>query len=116
MHELAVTKSILKVALEHSAQNGAKKILVIHLLIGEMRNLEEPWIQRYFDYISKGTAAEKAVIKVVKVPIVFFCQKCQHQFTANVKKDQKILCAYCGSFEYDLVSGRELVVEKLEAC
>ena len=115
MHELAVTKSILKLALEHSAQNGATEILVIHLLIGEMRNLEEPWIQRYFDYISKGSAAEKAVIKFKKVPVVFLCKKCQQSFTANVKLDQKILCAHCGSFEYDLVSGRELVMEKLEA-
>ncbi|MEI7849680.1 MAG: hydrogenase maturation nickel metallochaperone HypA [Chloroflexota bacterium] len=116
MHELAVTKSILKLALEHSAQNGAKNILAIHLLIGEMRNLEEPWIQRYFDYISKGTAAEKAVIKVKKIPVMFLCHTCLQQFTADLKIDQKILCTHCGSFEYDLISGRELVVEKLEAC
>ena len=87
----------------------------IHLLIGEMRNLEEHWIQRYFDYISKGTAAEKAVIKVTKVPVMFQCHECQQQFTADVRAVRQILCPNCGSFEYDLISGRELVVEKLEA-
>ena len=115
MHELAVTKSILKLALDHAAQNGAKEILAIHLLIGEMRNLEEAWIQRYFDYISAGTPAQNAVIKVTKVPVVFLCKQCARQFTANLKEDKQMLCSHCGSFEYDLVSGRELVVEKLEA-
>jgi hydrogenase nickel incorporation protein HypA/HybF len=115
MHELAVTKSILKLALEHSAQKGATKILAIHLLVGEMRNIEEPWIQRYFDYISKGSSAENAKIKITKVSVVFFCNKCRQNFTANIRIDQKIVCSNCGSFEYDLISGRELVIEKLEA-
>jgi hydrogenase nickel incorporation protein HypA/HybF len=114
MHELAVTKSILKPALDHTAQHSGNEIIAIHLAIGEMRNLEEDWIQRYFDYISKGTQAEKAVIKVRKIPVVFLCKDCGQQFTANIKEDRKILCSHCGSFEYDLMTGRELIVEQLE--
>jgi hydrogenase nickel incorporation protein HypA/HybF len=114
MHELAVTKSILKLALDHTTRNGGSEVIAIHLAIGEMRNLEEDWIQRYFDYISKGTQAEKAVIKVRKIPVVFQCKDCKKQFTANLKEDKKMLCSHCGSFEYDLVTGRELIVEQLE--
>lgn len=44
----------------------------------------------------------------------FRCQDCGQSFTANLRAEHKILCAHCGSFEYDLVSGRELVVEKVE--
>jgi hydrogenase nickel incorporation protein HypA/HybF len=114
MHELAVTKSILKIALDTADQNGGNEILSIRLAIGEMRNLEEEWIQRYFDYISKGTKAEKAVIKVRKIPVVFLCKGCGRQFHGNLKEDGKLLCSHCGSFEYDLFTGRELIVEQLE--
>lgn len=114
MHELAVTKSILKLALDFSQQQGGGEVLAIHLAIGEMRNLEEDWIQRYFDYISKGTRAEKAVIRVRKVPVVFQCRACGKAFTPNLKEDQPMLCTFCSSHEYDLVSGRELIVEQLE--
>lgn len=114
MHELAVTKSILKLALDHAAQNGGAEILSIRLAIGEMRNLEEEWIQRYFDYISKGTIAEKAHIKVRKIPVAFLCKECGKQFTANLHEDKKLLCSHCGSFKYDLLTGRELLVEQLE--
>jgi hydrogenase nickel incorporation protein HypA/HybF len=114
MHELAVTKSILKLVLDHTAQNRGTQVLSIHLVIGEMRNLEEDWVQRYFDYISKGTPAEKAVIKVTKVPVGCLCSTCGKHFTADFKQEQKILCPHCNSFEYDLVAGRELIVEKIE--
>ncbi len=115
MHELAVTKSILKLVLVHAEKNNASEILSIDLLIGEMRNLEEDWIQKYFDYISKGTMAEKARIHVRKLPVLFHCKQCSSDFSPNLKEDAKMLCTHCGSFEYDLVSGRELMVEKLEA-
>lgn len=114
MHELAVTKSILKLVLDHAAEHGATQVLSIELVIGEMRNLEQEWIQRYFDFISKGTAAEKAIIKVRKVPVDFLCSMCKRHFTADIKQERQILCPHCNSFDYDLVTGRELIVEKVE--
>jgi len=114
MHELAVTKSILRLALEHQEKNGGSRVLSIHLVIGEMRNLEEEWIQHYFDYISRGTSAEKACIRVTKKPVDFLCKQCGQHFSADLKEDRKLLCTHCGSFEYDLFSGRELLVDQLE--
>jgi len=114
MHELAVTKSILQLVLEQTEKNKTSEVLKIQLVIGEMRNLEEGWIQRYFDYISKGTIAEHAVIKVKKIPVLFQCKECQAQFTADVHREEKILCPKCNCFNYDLVAGRELIVENIE--
>jgi hydrogenase nickel incorporation protein HypA/HybF len=114
MHELAVTKSILRLALDHSARHGGGEIVSISLAIGEMRNLEQEWLQRYFAYISKGTPAERAMIKVRKIPVVFVCKQCRQSFTADIHADHPLLCAHCGSDEYDLLSGRELAVEQLE--
>ena len=113
MHELAVSKSILQLVLRHAQAGGAKKVLNVNLIVGEMRNIEESWMQRYFDYISVGTAAEKAVIKIRKVPVVFLCGDCGKKFTADIKDDKKILCPFCSSFHYDLDSGRELIIESV---
>ncbi len=114
MHELAVTKSILSVVLNHTAQHGGSQVLRIHLVIGEMRNLEEDWIQRYFDYIAKGTPAQGAAIQVTKKPVAFGCKACGKTFPADLHTTQKLVCSHCGSFEYDLVSGRELLVDQVE--
>jgi hydrogenase nickel incorporation protein HypA/HybF len=114
MHELAVTKSILKLVLDHTAQHKGKQVVRVTLAIGEMRNLEQDWIQKYFERISVGTPAENAVIQVRKVPVSFLCSECGKTFTAYVRAEKKILCTHCNSFEYTLVSGRELVVEQVE--
>jgi hydrogenase nickel incorporation protein HypA/HybF len=114
MHELAVTRSILKIVLDHTEKNGGKRVRKIFLQIGEIRNLEEEWIQRYFDKISTGSLAENAEIKVIKVPVVFLCKICKNEFSASFREEKKILCSHCNSFEYDLLTGREFIIEKIE--
>jgi len=114
MHELAVTKSILRLVLNSANQVSARKVKAIYLQIGELRNLEQEWIQRYFDYISANTIAEGASIKVQKVPAVFRCQQCGRKFGASFNEGRMVVCTYCGSEEYLLLSGRELQVEKME--
>lgn len=114
MHELAVTKSILQLVLDQAEQNKAREVVKISLVIGEMRNLEEEWIQRYFDYISKGTIAETAKITVRKVPVLFQCKQCGATFHADVHVEEKIVCPKCNGFDYDLTAGRELLIESVE--
>ena len=41
MHELAVTKSILRLVLNSASEIKASKVQAIYLTIGEMRNLEQ---------------------------------------------------------------------------
>ena len=64
MHELGVTRSIVDVVLRNAQAQQAKQVLSVSLVIGEMRNLEEEWVQRYFDRCAKGTLAEGAKIKI----------------------------------------------------
>jgi hydrogenase nickel incorporation protein HypA/HybF len=58
MHELPITESILKIVLKHAEMNSARKVITVHLQVGKLSDLEDDWIQRYFDYLSKGTIAE----------------------------------------------------------
>jgi hydrogenase nickel incorporation protein HypA/HybF len=65
MHELAVTESILNVVLKNAEASQAKKVIAVGLRIGDMTELQDEWIQRYFDHLSKGTLAEGALLKEV---------------------------------------------------
>ena len=114
MHELSVTKSILDILLKHAESNKVSRIVNVHLKIGELSDLEGEWIQHYFDYLSKGTVAEGAIIKVKKIPVQFCCDKCSAVFTVDIKKVEEIHCAECGSAECTLKSGMEYYVEDME--
>src|SRR5208337_2714811 len=51
MHELPVTESILKIVLQHAPADSVSKIVRIFLDVGELSDLEDEWIQHYFDYL-----------------------------------------------------------------
>ncbi|HEB32532.1 MAG TPA: hydrogenase maturation nickel metallochaperone HypA [Spirochaetes bacterium] len=116
MHELSVTKSILDILLKHAASNDVSRIINVHLKIGELSDLEGEWIQRYFDYLSKGTVAQGAVIKIKKAPVQFTCDKCFTVFSIDIKKVEEIHCVKCGSAECTLKTGMEYYVEDMEVC
>jgi len=114
MHELPVMESVLKIVLGHAERNHVRKIVAIHLKVGELSDLMEDWMQRYFDYVSKDTLAEGAVLKILRIPVRFRCSGCGMEFGADVRKEAEIRCPGCGADRPVLVSGREYFIENME--
>ena len=113
MHELSVTQSILEIALDYASRGQAAKIVEIHLQIGEVSDFHDEWIQRYFDFVSKGTIAEGAKLHISRVPARMQCEKCSFIFPLD-KITWNTQCPSCQSKETRLLSGREFRVESLE--
>ena len=113
IHELAVTESLLKIVLKHAEENGATRVLSIHLQVGELRDLTEEWIQRYFDYLSEGTSAEGGKIIMTGIPVTFKCGDCAHTFSADIRQNN-LRCPACGQENCELVAGNEFLIESIE--
>ena len=52
MHELSVTNSIVDTVVRYATKNGVKRVSTIRLGIGELSDMNEEWIQRYYDNCS----------------------------------------------------------------
>ncbi|HOO39153.1 MAG TPA: hydrogenase maturation nickel metallochaperone HypA [Deltaproteobacteria bacterium] len=115
MHELPVTQSILNIVLKHAQMNNVKKIHAINLAIGEMSDLENEWVQRYFDYLSKDTVAQGARLNIERTPVVLKCESCSNNFEVDIKKMEDIVCPQCGEKKFSLLSGREYYIKNMEA-
>lgn len=114
MHELQVTERILDVVLKHAAGHDVSRIVTIHLKVGELSDLEDEWLQRYFDYLSKDTLAENARLAIERVPIVMRCEACTREFELSREDLREALCPDCGESRFRLVSGRGYVVKNIE--
>ena len=114
MHELSVTESILNIVLKHALANQAEKVVSISLKIGELTDLAGDCIQHYFDYLSKDTIAEGAVLNIERSPVVFQCNDCKTTFQVSLKDSGKIDCSHCGGANVALVSGREFYIQHIE--
>lgn len=114
MHELQVTERILDVVLRHAARHDVTRVAVIHLRIGELSDLEDEWLQRYFDYLSRGTLAENAKLAIVRAPIVLRCEACDASFEVERSQLGEASCPECGEGACSFVSGREYRIENME--
>jgi hydrogenase nickel incorporation protein HypA/HybF len=114
MHELPITESILKIVLKHAETNNVRKVVTIHLQIGKLSDLEDEWIQRYFDYLSKGTMAEGAKLKIERLPIMVQCNGCSTSYEVEVTKLGHLICPSCGQKDSTLLSGREYYIKDME--
>jgi len=114
MHEVPVTQSILDIALRHAAGQRVRRIAVIHLRIGELSDLEDEWLQSYFEHLSRGTLAEQAKLAITRTPIVLRCRGCEHSFEVHREVLHDSNCPSCGEARCEFVSGREYVVASME--
>ncbi|MCD6569253.1 MAG: hydrogenase maturation nickel metallochaperone HypA [Deltaproteobacteria bacterium] len=114
MHELPITESILNIVLKHAEANNVNKVISISLKIGELSDLVNEWVQRYFDYLSKDTIAEGAKLKIERTPVVIQCDKCGLSFQVNIRESKTIRCPDCGGKEVTLVSGREFYINSID--
>lgn len=115
MHELPVINSILKVVLKHAVANNVSKVVAIHLDVGELSDLEDKWMQQYFDHLAKGGIAEGAKLKIKRIPVVLECDECGRSYSVDIKDDKDVACPDCGSKKSTMVSGRGYVIKNLEA-
>ncbi|MDQ5984434.1 MAG: Hydrogenase maturation factor HypA [Syntrophus sp. SKADARSKE-3] len=114
MHELPITESILKIVLRHAAMNKVRKVMTIHLRVGRLSDLEDEWIQRYFDYLSKGSIAEGAMLKIERTPIMLQCNACTGTYEVEMSNLAEAVCPDCGKKDGKLISGREYYIKDME--
>ncbi len=111
MHEMAITQSILRIALDAAEKNGAKRILAIHLRLGDFSDVLPSYVRAYFDIASEGTIARGARITETRTPATVRCRDCG---TKSVIEKRNIQCPRCKSANLELLSGTEFTVESVE--
>lgn len=113
MHELSVINSIHSIVLRHAALHKVRKITAIHLEVGALSDLEDRWMQHYFDFISKGGIAEGARLVIERTPAVMQCADCGSSFEMGKTRDG--CCPQCGSKSLALVGGKQYLIKNMEA-
>lgn len=114
MHELSITRSLVKTILSHYDAETMKAIKSVKLVMGGMNDYEEKWLQKYMNELAAGTPLEGASLHIQKIPVTFKCRKCGNVFPMDLKGSGSVACKECGSLEYDMHTGREFFVESME--
>lgn len=116
MHELPVVREVLKTVLRYAEEDGAGQILRVYLVIGDMHDLIDEWVVKYFAFASRGTIAEGAEVIIERPPVVCRCNICQEYFIMHLRTCDQTGCPVCGSESFSLCSGDEFMIKGVEVC
>lgn len=111
MHELAITQSMLSIALEKAEETGASRITAINLIFGELSGLVEDCVQFNFNLLSKDTIAANARLSFQRIPLQLRCSNCASIFSPN---GSEWVCPGCKGYKTEVVAGRECRVDSIE--
>jgi len=112
VHELPVTESILDVAIEAAKNGGARRIISISLVVGDLSSVVDDSVQFYFDILSKGTLAEGAALVFQRRRAKARCSACGHEL--DVCPPLPDCCPVCGKVNLQVSGGREFYLESIE--
>lgn len=111
MHELAVTQSVLRIAVQHAEQAGAIRVKEINLVIGELSSIVDDSVQFFWDMVSEGTIAHGSILNFRRIPAALRCDDCQHQFPLD---RERFICPNCGGRKVNVSSGDEFFLESID--
>ena len=114
MHELPIVKEILNIALRYAEENHAGAIRTIQLEIGELHDLVPEWVEKFFRFASKGTIAERAEIQIRWYPVIGRCTSCGECSVLHLRTGDELCCPLCAGKEFQIVSGKEFQISKIE--
>lgn len=110
MHELAITQSILEIALRHAPEPD-QRITAINLVVGQLSSMIDDCVQFYWDIISENTLAHGATLHFRRIPAEFTCRDCGQRYPMQ---GDDFTCPACGSAAVRVTAGEEFLVESIE--
>ena len=114
MHELPITRSIFRTVIRKAEECGVKSVVRVCIEAGELREYVEVILQKYWDYISKGSLAEGAKIELISIPATARCSECETVYDLNIEDLEGSRCPKCGYDRGELITGRELRIKGME--
>lgn len=111
MHELAITQSILEIAIREAAKHNSPRINAIRLEIGEFTGVVKEALEFSFEVIKQGTLAEQAALDIEVVKLRKRCPGCDEVFESEDRFD--FFCPVC-TMPAEIISGREMQIKWID--
>lgn len=111
MHELSVCQSIVDQVSRIVADHHASAVEKIHLQLGPLCGVDPDLLRSAFPIARAGSVASHAELIIKSSPIRVRCLVCGAETEASANR---LVCAECGNWQTQLLSGNELVLERIE--
>jgi len=110
MHELSIVRSIIKIVAMEAKKAGVERVNEVHLEIGQLSGVEFGSLEFALKNLTAGSVIESAEISIDKPSGTARCGNCGNEFAIENFIGS---CNLCGSFDLEIIKGRELRVKSI---
>ena len=111
MHEFSVCIALMEQVQRIAQEHQAGRVERIVLQVGPLSGVEAPLLKHAWPLAAAGTLAEAAELLIEIAPVKVKCTQCG---TESEAMPNRLLCAACGDYRTQLVSGDEMLLANLE--
>ena len=111
MHELSICQGLMKQVEQVAAENNARAVESIRILVGGLSGVEPSLLAHAFEIARAGTIASEAELEIEEAPIVVKCQECGASSSVPVNR---LVCEFCGTWRVNVTSGEEMYLMSVE--
>jgi len=94
MHEMGLARGILRESLRRGQEKGARRITAVDVEVSPLAVVDVEDLALCFADAAKGTGAEDAELRIVRLPLVAECSECGESVHVQSAADT---CPSCGS-------------------
>ncbi len=106
MHELSICQALVA-QVEGIACERAARVREVHVGIGPLSGVEGRLLADAYPLAAAGTAAEGSALTIETAPVRVRCRLCGAESDAT---PNRLVCASCGDWRTDLISGDEMLL------
>jgi hydrogenase nickel incorporation protein HypA/HybF len=106
MHELSICQALVA-QVEGIARDRTGRVTAVHVSIGPLSGVEARLLADAYPLAAAGTAAESSRLEIETAPVRVRCRTCDAEGDAA---PNRLLCAACGDWRTDLISGDEMLL------
>lgn len=111
MHELSVCQALLTQVENVAREQNARQVLSVSLGIGPLSGVEPALLSQAWPLAAAGTVADNAELLIEERPVRVRCSQCGKDSDATANR---LLCAHCGDWRTQLLSGDDLLLLQVE--
>lgn len=108
MHELSLSSAVVATVEKHAK---GRKVSVVTLTLGTMRQVVPDSLAFYFDVVSRDTVCEGARLEQIIVEARLRCRDCDTHWRPELPQFR---CAACGGADIEVLAGTEFEVDSIE--
>ncbi|HIE08991.1 MAG TPA: hydrogenase maturation nickel metallochaperone HypA [Armatimonadetes bacterium] len=111
VHEFSIATRLVQLVEEHAKRAGAKRVVLVKVLAGRLTGVVPQLLREAFEFCSGGTLAEGAELVIEETPLRCRCRACGAEYEPE---GISLRCPKCKAANFEILSGRELLLEKVE--